>query len=728
MSGGPSRGRWLAFAVVAAACLALALGLGGYWSVRAQTSGAFCGQGCHVDKADTHYASVGHENAACQACHSISIGAGLRLGASRALGLKGSAKHGAVSSATCTSCHDPRNADWLRVSHTEGHRTHPNGLRDLDCLSCHKQSSHKRVEAATGCLDCHADTRLHDKTKHDESGHPQCLGCHNFSVARPDRPSHAALTAEQCTRCHSEGAVKAEGVVPASAIRASDLHGGVDCKQCHEPHAKAKGSDKARPCGSCHQIQLVSSSPNLPKEHLECTSCHKQHQPLARAGEKCITCHEQARAKSKTETSTALRHDECASCHLPHSWAAAPNECVTCHTEQASLVEHKSPIKHQRCNNCHEVHGAPPSAATCAGCHQGNARKQLKAPAKHQNCVSCHNPHAPSVQVPTTCAECHKAALHQLVSLGPGAHMKASCTACHVTHGNPRADVKTCSTCHREKATAVVKAGPQPHTRCESCHQPHRFTVDPNAPPCAKCHQEIATSSRSHGGKCSGCHTPHGSPSVPREKCLGCHETIHYKAPAGNAEHSRCGSCHQPHKAATVAASKCSGCHADKKAVAERWPKNSAHHDACEKCHKPHDIRAAVACGGCHEKQQTSATGGKHQCKQCHAPHQAPAANTKGWWGRCANCHAKQVAASKPHNQCENCHKPHSFKPPDCKSCHADAANKAAHRAKEHAVCTKCHDAHGATLPGRAECISCHADKSNHQPQAQRCFGCHPFK
>lgn len=725
MSAGVGRSRWLAVFLALAALAVTLLGIVVGTAVRSQRTSEYCTQGCHVGTPDHSFSSAGHGAVSCQSCHGIAIGAGLRLALSRSVGGKASAAHGAVRATSCTACHGPKSDAWPRVAATEGHRTHPTGVAALDCLSCHRTMAHGRQDAAAVCGECHGDSRLHDRAKHDEGPKPQCLSCHNFSVPRPDDPARAELTTTACGRCHSEGVQRSADVVPATVVRAEDLHGDVDCKQCHQPHEKQTRPPK--PCRSCHQIQILSGSPNLPEEHVKCESCHQQHQPLAKAGSLCVKCHEQARARSEASASTALKHDECASCHLPHTWAAAPNECVTCHKDEANLVAAKSPLKHQRCNNCHEVHGNPPSGAVCGSCHKPHAAKQRNAPAKHQDCTSCHKSHAPSVQVPATCAECHKAALHQLVSLGPGGHMKATCSGCHAVHGNPRADTKTCSACHKEKSAQAAKAGVSAHTRCESCHAPHRFSVDSISPPCGKCHAEINTSSGSHGGKCVNCHVSHGNPSVPRDKCIGCHEKIQFKAPPGNAQHARCSSCHEPHRAALGAAKQCVSCHADKQKVAALWPASSAHRDSCEKCHAPHNPRAAVSCGGCHQKAQSSAAGGKHQCKQCHAPHQAPAEG-KGWWNRCASCHATQAAASKSHAPCQNCHKPHAYKPPDCKSCHAEAAGKAAHAAKEHAVCGKCHDAHSATLPGRAECVSCHTDRTNHQPQAQRCYGCHPFK
>lgn len=720
---GPAAGGWRAAAIASVAAALVLVALGARTVHRSQTSSEFC-TSCHVEVQGRHWSALGHPSVGCQSCHAVSLGTGLRLGVGAAVGNQHPKAHGKMGAATCRGCHGEADARWQRVALTEGHRKHPDGGK-TDCLSCHAGETHGRTgKADATCTDCHADARLHKKAA-EHGG--QCTSCHNFSL--PDSKSSPGLIADACGRCHATNVLAGADVVPATPILRSGLHGGVDCKLCHQPHAKDQAP---KACKSCHQIQIVASNPHLPKEHIQCESCHVQHKPIESAGSRCVTCHEQAKPKTDGTKSTALRHDQCASCHLPHTWAAAPNECVTCHGKEATLVQTQSPAKHQRCTNCHEVHGKPPSGATCGKCHEQNAKKLLAGPAKHQDCTSCHNPHAPEVKVPTTCAECHKQPLHQMVTLGPAAHAKASCEACHTVHGNPKADTKTCATCHKDKNQLVAKATKVEHQACQSCHAPHKFSVDKQSPPCAKCHAQIANATGApHGGKCVGCHAPHGSPLVAKDKCLGCHTKVQLKPPPGNVQHATCASCHKPHTLAKLAVDRCTGCHADKATIAQSWPLGSAHRDACNKCHTPHDVREKAACGTCHEKQQASLAGGKHECRSCHAVHKTPPTEKKGWWGQCANCHAtqvKEVASSKKHDRCSSCHQPHKFQKPDCKSCHATAAGQGLHAKKGHADCGKCHQTHTASIPTRNECFACHTDKTAHNPEMKVCTACHLFK
>lgn len=724
MTTGRARPSWrMGLCLAAAALVAVLVVLFGPIRARVSHSGEFCTSGCHTDQQAGHYQTKGHSGD-CQSCHQTSTGVGARLLLARLVGGKSRVKHGAVRAQSCSTCHDSRNANWVRVAQTAGHRQHPTGVGALDCLSCHKTTAHGKQALEDTCTECHAGSRLHDKAKFDEGKHSECLSCHNFAEPNPTQPR---VTVATCVRCHDEKAQKGAGVVPASAIRPTDLHGGVDCKLCHQPH-KGSGPSVGRPCKSCHTIQIGIENRKLPDEHIECKSCHEQHKPVSRAGKGCATCHEQAKARASGEASTALRHDQCASCHRPHTWKADPNGCAGCHDEEANLVFTKSPEQHQRCVGCHEVHGPPITGAVCTTCHKDKAAKLVNAPAKHRACIGCHSPHAPKARAPAACADCHKAPLHQLVSMGPPEHVKASCAACHTLHGNPVATSKTCAGCHKDKGKAVAAAPNEKHKSCESCHKPHRFSLAGQPPPCERCHAEIGKQSGSHGGACVKCHTPHGSPAVPTDRCQGCHKKIHLKPPPGNAPHARCASCHAPHQSARGASQKCASCHQDKFQIAQAWPAGSPHREACNRCHNAHDVQNAEKCSTCHAKQAATATGGRHKCQQCHSPHKSPEASAAGWWNRCQGCHSKQVEASKKHAKCNDCHKPHKFARPVCTTCHKDIPSKAAHQVKQHADCTKCHDAHSATFPSRAQCLSCHQDRTNHEPQAQRCSACHPFK
>ncbi|MEZ4219421.1 MAG: cytochrome c3 family protein [Polyangiaceae bacterium] len=726
MNSGARRPTWQLALVAAGALLtALLAGVLGTAHYSAKRSAAFC-TSCHLPSENAHVLAKGHENQTCQSCHSVETDEAVRLAAARLIGTKSARGHTRVSATACTQCHNSRDAAWTRIATTSGHQSHPSGVGALDCLSCHRESAHGQKPIANVCADCHARSKLHrDKEGVAEGKQPQCLSCHNFSLPKEGK---VQLTADACARCHGEAARKgkpAAEVLKASVVKEKDLHGDVDCKLCHQPHAGHGGLPMARNCTNCHSI-LITDTGKLPEEHLVCQKCHEQHKPLKKAGSQCAGCHEQARRGAKA-ASTALQHDECASCHRPHTWVAEMNGCVNCHVEEASLVSTKSPERHQRCVNCHEVHGPPPSGlTTCAGCHKLNANRMQAAPMKHRDCTSCHNPHAPHAEAPRACAECHKAPVHQLVSVGPATHARAGCTACHTLHGNPRADSRACQNCHKGQRALVAKAGPEPHRDCASCHRPHRFAVSNPTQPCRRCHEKMVTASTAHSGTCNKCHQPHGSPLVQRAKCLNCHAKLNFSAP--NATHDRCSSCHTPHQRAQGTTARCANCHQDKVKVAQLWPAHSAHRDSCTGCHQPHAAQNKKACADCHQKQATMSSGGKHRCTQCHSPHAAPPGSTAGWWSKCSGCHAKQAEASKGHSACNNCHKPHSFSPPACTTCHKAAASKAAHKVKEHQACTKCHDAHGATLPGRQECLACHTDRTNHQPNAGRCQGCHLFK
>lgn len=712
---------WL-WVLAVAVIVAGVLGLGAARTYVEHSRGA-CTGSCHRSLPASH-TDAAHRRLECQACHSVTFGRGFRLLAERVRGAPHVAAHGRVSATRCTGCHNAGDARWPKIAATSGHREHAARAK-VDCLSCHRSGGAARVRA---CLGCHADARLHDQKQWPAARGPQCLSCHNFR-AEP-AAGRPWLTVDACERCHSQAAHRPGApadVVPAAVIRSQDLHGGVDCKLCHDPHRRFAGGAAEPPCSSCHDIEIGTENHKLPKEHHQCTSCHKMHAPLSDANERCKQCHQQARASQGRVRSTALEHDACASCHQPHSWVAAINGCVQCHARQAALVFSKSPVQHQRCIKCHDVHGPPPTGAVCGTCHKSNAAKMRAAPARHQQCTSCHNPHAPLPELPGACIGCHADPVRQLVSVGPPAHARAGCAGCHTLHGNPKASARVCARCHQDKVALVRSAGPAPHRNCLSCHQPHRFSVQAKALPCVKCHQQIATHAEIHRGRCTNCHSPHGSPTVPRARCLGCHQQIHL-APL-NPQHSNCDSCHVPHARKEAALERCRQCHADKARIAALWPAHSAHHQACNNCHQPHNVRSIKACGACHlEQQNMLGTNTPHRCQGCHAPHEAPPAKLSGWWDRCAKCHASEARESKQHTACSSCHKPHAFKPPRCTSCHSNIASKGAHAFKAHSDCKRCHQTHSASLPTRVQCLGCHKDKQNHHPGVGPCQSCHPFK
>jgi hypothetical protein len=724
-----------------ATLLVVVAAVGGYKvHRRTQADPTFCSAACHHNRdlaGDWH--TKGHDAVDCQKCHAY----GERLGAklwwqSLTGGQDKPAPHGKPAAQTCVSCHEKNPVEWRLVAATQGHREH-RALKDTDCLSCHGKAMHTTQASEKDCLACHKDQRLHKSTPQAET----CISCHAFAVSKKNAQKPTTLACEQCHADQKNLAASTSAATrPMRTVDRHALHGEIDCKLCHNPHGRKPKVQPGQPvCARCHQFETLEiggvAVPKGPAGHRDCEKCHQPHAPLKKALDTCITCHESKVApKQPGPPPSALKHQSCASCHLPHSWTPQKNACMQCHEEKAAIVLAKSPEPHKACEKCHDVHGPAPTGAVCVTCHAPKKPHVAKAPARHKDCTACHNPHSPLPNdTRGACATCHVSQLAQVVKDGPAGHNKEGCYGCHKPHENPLPGADLCAKCHADKAKAVAAAGPTKHQACGSCHQSHKFKIAEPKEACGKCHQSVLQAGGSHNGDCKKCHSLHGEPGVQVSACMQCHQTIQaaFKPPPKNEQHAKCKSCHEPHRTAKTAPAKCASCHQPKVEVAKTWPAESAHAGECQKCHQPHDVRAKKVCAECHEKEQASALGGKHQCQQCHAPHKEAPGTGPAWWTRCASCHQKQVAGTKAlgpkHSDCKNCHQPHKFAVPTCVSCHQGIQEKGAHGVKEHAAkCNACHDPHQKQSPARAQCLACHTNKQSHQPEAQRCQACHPFQ
>jgi hypothetical protein len=721
---------------------------------RVEHDTAFC-TSCHQASPEGGAFQAGaHGSVACQGCHTTKLSTGLALFFQSAAH---ATKHGKVEPSTCAGCHAAKPADWLLVTQTQGHRQHQK-LKNLDCLSCHASTSHGDRPAEKACLSCHKEQRLH---KASTAGAETCLSCHSFAVS--ERKAQPPTTIA-CERCHASPTNALKEVTPHA------LHGDVACELCHNAHGK-----KVRPppelvqqpvCARCHQIEIFQAGREIkkpPEGHRNCEQCHKPHAPKARALESCKECHPKnvggvaptgvaavvaQVSADRPRSSSALKHQSCASCHLPHAWKAERSGCMTCHADKTQLLLTRSPPEHGSCTKCHEVHGPPPTGAVCLGCHAKTKGSHVAlAPQRHKDCTSCHDPHAPSPKdTRLSCVKCHTTEVQGVLRDGPEGHTKESCFGCHKPHDNPAAASNVCAKCHADKARLVSTAGPVRHQACVSCHEKHRFSIRDVATACGSCHGPtrpgllarapdamVIEPGGPHRGECNHCHTLHGSPGVAKAACFKCHEKIEAQFKPPNEQHANCKSCHAPHRPASTAPLKCAGCHAGPAAVAAKWPSASAHAQACNGCHQPHDVRTKKACADCHGSEASSAMGGKHACTQCHPPHDAPPGTGPAWWGRCNACHANKVESAKArgpqHSDCRNCHKPHKFEVPDCRSCHKDILAKGLHGVSQHAAkCTACHDPHVKSEPSRNQCLACHTNRKTHEPEAEKCQACHLFK
>jgi hypothetical protein len=618
----------------------------------------------------------------------------------------------------------------LSLEKTEGHRKH-GGLPDVDCASCH-QGGRPAAQTCTGA--CHKAEKLHPQTPDADS----CISCHHFALPKHgDEPP----TVVACAGCH------AGGEISTKAVTAQTLHGQVACDLCHEPHGTIDAA-AMRDCDRCHDLGKEPLSG--PEGHRICKDCHEEHAPKGNALASCASCHEKnvaGLAASKAggrmtsimpagirPPTAALKHESCASCHLPHAWKADPGGCVQCHGKQAERVRTKGPPKHGQCTDCHEVHATSRAGASCTRCHAAELAHREAEPAGHKDCSVCHDPHAATRNAAReACARCHAGEHAQLVKWGPS-HAKLGCLGCHAAHGDPRSGPAPCAGCHADQSNLAFRAPQEKHRACASCHDPHIFATSTDVDAtCASCHGTVTGEGRVHKGECKTCHASHGPPSVARAACERCHDSVRLKPTrAGAAKHGACGSCHAAHRPAIASQATCHACHQGAAASATGWPAGSAHAGACTGCHMPHDVDRTPTCASCHQAETAASSTGRHKCDQCHPAHKRPPGTGAAWWKGCSDCHAAEATAVKvrgpTHSECQKCHKAHAAGEPSCTSCHADLSGKGEHHVKEHTKCEACHNAHASTSPTPPQCLSCHKDHVKHHPEAPYCQTCHPFQ
>jgi hypothetical protein len=748
--------RWGAWKVLAAGLvlgMLAALSTAVVTEHEVRTSRAYCA-GCHTAAA-AH--TRGHAAIACQSCHRSSLAGRLGLGLARVTRSAPPKHHAAAAAQSCAGCHAASTTATGAFATTPGHVAHARAGQSVSCLRCHGASLHDRPRREESCGSCHAAVPMRSEPRDEAS----CVRCHEFS-ADPAR-------AEASTRLGVRGG--------APRVDASRVHGGVDCRQCHNPHRAT--DDPAAPsaanCTTCHRGAIAAQVAAGPEGHRTCLGCHAVHADRRAGTPQCDRCHlapQRAGPSAPTApglATTALRTwltrpdarppavpdaawqtaaatpanpsfthgGRCASCHRPHTWVAQPTDCRGCHADQASTLSFETPHGRNGCVGCHDPHGPRPDSSACTTCHESEARLARHAPPEpHRVCVSCHQPHAPARPTAAVCSSCHSAERDR-VAEGPSAHV--NCVSCHVPHGPPRPSTPgVCATCHAP-VTAWFDANAHPaQHQCEACHADHDFSRPSARASCQRCHQELASHRGSHLGECVTCHSPHAPvPQRQLTNCQSCHTTSRVAGPpAMQAGHQRCEGCHLPHQARAQAAAQCANCHRPEAQVAPSWPAGSPHAGACVQCHAPHrDAGAIAVCTTCHAAQGTTAHTGRHpRCVNCHAPHrERPAGGGAAWWTRCADCHRSEAAAaaapttSSTHRNCASCHQRPGLTPPTCVSCHSAIPTQLMHAVAQHATCTSCHERHGNAPPTRARCVACHTDRTQHFPDAVTCQTCHPF-
>lgn len=232
--------------------------------------------------------------------------------------------------------------------------------------------------------------------------------------------------------------------------------------------------------------------------------------------EECAACHEETVAEfAKTPHATAkgwVHETSCSACHgngqehmdsggeldsiirpalLPPREAS--QQCLDCHTEQASHFRAAGALHRLAdvtCQDCHDPHAAADQMLTkrppelCADCHQGIVA-QFGMPRSHpaEDCTGCHNPHGTdSLRTNTTlanqtCGDCHTEKMAPYVYAHDVALMDG-CSTCHTVHGSTNrhlltyeTQVNLCYQCHSASVTPVWHSAPRfLNEKCTACH------------------------------------------------------------------------------------------------------------------------------------------------------------------------------------------------------------------------------------------------------------------
>ncbi len=438
----------------------------------------------------------------------------------------------------CINCHEHNKNDMDSKHNGINGYTY----QSRTCFACHPQGSKEGVinHSLTNfpLLGAHLNVPCNQCHQNGYAGTPtQCVSCHQskFTTA----PNHVAQSYPQdCKQCHSSIDWKQINFNHSTtSFPLLGIHTTVKCNSCHV--TKLTGTSKL--CYSCHQTNFTSAPNHVSQGYPQtCEQCHTptawkpssfNHAttrfPLlgAHVTVNCNSCHKTGFAGTSTL---------CYSCHQTN-FISAPNHvsqgypqtCEQCHTSTAwkpSSFNHattKFPLLGAHttvsCNLCHKT-GFAGTSTLCYSCHQTNYQ-------------STTNPNHVSLNIPTSCEQCHTTnpgwkpatfPIHNNYYPLLGAHTTVNCSSCHKTGftGTPT----LCYSCHSANYNGTRNpnhATAKFPTNCETCHSQNAWT------PSTFNHdgQYFPIYSGEHNGKwtlCSDCHTNQSNFLI--FECINCHE------------------------------------------------------------------------------------------------------------------------------------------------------------------------------------------------------------
>ena len=618
---------------------------------------------CHAPHSDTPALLAGGKEGPCAGCHPGRAGKGehqrLTPGCSGCHSVHGPAASGGEAKGLlrfpvrggvlCASCHKGKEAPHGPSAAVAGVDTNLLATRGIalgsdghiECTTCHKAhgaSAERLLPLARPllCLYCHGKQNPFGPGGAGTGRHPVGVSLNEEQARLLDRDRASPSGVLTCVSCHS--------------AHGSSAQPQASCSGCHPNRAGGAGHGGVEGCGACHSVHG-----RLPPSRA-CAECHGQtgkprHPPGAKPESNGFPLFDDAGNRS------AWGAIACPTCHDVHSRSPAlarggrpADTCLTCHAEKRSLLGGP----HDR-----EAAGEGPGAA----------------------CKTCHPAHAPIRKsddpAGDSCRECHGKDLHSLAGHSPVGSPAWQSSGAEFPlfdrFGNSsRYGFITCPTCHdvhqAKGGLALRLESRNPPRLCLACHKdkanllgsPHDPRGSGEGDACGLCHQIHSRGqalplwglrSDAQGSwndrKCSSCHGPPATSSVPRVGPAS--HTVNIVLPAGMKPEGlalydslggrpgrtlTCATCHDIHGAPAEAGGR----------ISKFLRKDPGSGSLCTACHPeeggivstPHDLREA----------QPSGLG---PCGPCHSVHKAR--TERALWGlepapgeyvpntRCRSCH-----------------------------------------------------------------------------------------
>jgi predicted CXXCH cytochrome family protein len=339
-------------------------------------------------------------------------------------------KHSPFEKMACDSCHSKEHKKLVEA---------PEKL----CYQCHDNYSknnfvHGPVSTAS-CTTCHNPHASPNQNMLVKPKGEICAECHDL---KPGAHTHKPVTDKNCTGCHSPHGSGFKGLLlkdpseicsSCHPIKTQEYshgpYGTGACLGCHAPHSSAENHLLTAPdkelCMSCHEDfaeKMKESTVHTAINKLGCSGCHNPHTSAFRFQLRqdtkalCLGCHDKiqkAVQEAKFKHDPVLQGQACRGCHDPHSSTLnslllkpESDLCLSCHNKPLKSSENNKPIADVAASlkDAKEKHG-PIRESLCAPCHNAHGSEYFRllrkpypeafyAPFEEKLyglCFSCHN-------------------------------------------------------------------------------------------------------------------------------------------------------------------------------------------------------------------------------------------------------------------------------------------------------------------------------------------------